>query len=161
MAAIAAGEVSDLNIVGRRVCVTFGSAASRCMPSFFNALRADSARMVLRLPQVPEAIAWMTSNATTPRISPTQMRSGRTRKAILTRPRWVSCPTRSLMSGRHSSTIPSGRLAAAESWCRSSIEITQSLSGMLPSKTLASVVLPLAKPPAIRILQAAATLPSR
>ena len=58
---------------------------------------------VVRLPSWPVFIACSMSSASSPRTSPTMMRSGRIRSALITRSRWRTAPLPSMFGGRVSS----------------------------------------------------------
>ena len=62
----------------------------------YSASRGVFAWMVVKLPSWPVFMAWSMSSASSPRTSPTTMRSGRIRRALITRCRAVTAPLPSM-----------------------------------------------------------------
>ena len=97
-------------------------------------------------------MAWSMSSASSPRTSPTTMRSGRIRRELMTSCRWRMAPLPSTLGGRVSSR-------ATCSWCScssaaSSMVTMRSRSEMKPESTLSSVVLPAPVPPLMSMFSA-------
>ncbi len=101
-------------------------------------------------PSWPVFMAWSMSSASAPRTSPTMMRSGRIRRAFLTRSRMATVPVPSADGGRLSRFTTWG--CCSWSSAESSIVMTRSPSGMKAESTLRLVVLPVPVPPETRML---------
>src|SRR6185295_1851219 len=129
-----------------------GSSNPPICTRFSSRRRASSgvfAWTVVRLPSCPVFIACNMSNASGPRTSPTRMRSGRMRRAFLTRARSDTSPLPSMFGSRASSDTTCGW--AKRSSTVSSIVITRSWWGINAASTFKSVVFPEAVPPEIRM----------
>ena len=123
-------------------------------------IRARASRGVLAWtvvsePSWPVFMACNMSSASSPRTSPTTMRSGRIRRALTTSWRWRIAPLPSTLAGRVSRR-------ATCSWCScssaaSSIVTMRSCSEMKLESTFSSVVLPAPVPPLIRQFSRART----
>ena len=64
------------------------------------ASRAELAWIVVIDPSWPVFMAWSMSMTSSPRVSPTMIRSGRIRSAFLRQSRWVTAPRPSTLAGR-------------------------------------------------------------
>ncbi len=122
------------------------SVSRRCRPS-----RAELACRVHMTPSWPTFMAWSMSMASTPRTSPTMMRSGRMRRVLVTRSRRVT-------SGRPAASRTRVRRYMTWGWGRvisgvSSRTMTRSSLGMSAPRALRSVVLPELVPPMMRMLR--------
>ena len=98
-------------------------------------------------PSCPVFIACSMSMHSAPRTSPTTMRSGRMRRALVTKSRMVTAPCPSIDASRASSLTTWGwhaNLSSAES----SIVTIRSFFGISQDNALSSVVLPEPVPPA-------------
>ena len=100
-------------------------------------------------PSWPVFMAWSMSSASAARHSPTMMRSGRMRRAFLTRSRIDTVPVPSADAGRVSRLITCG--CCSWSSAESSIVMIRSPSGMNAESTLRFVVLPVPVPPDTRM----------
>ena len=119
-----------------------------------SASRGELAWTVVSEPSWPVFIAWSMSSASAPRTSPTTMRSGRIRRLLITRLRWVISPLPSMLAGRVSSRttwpwleLELGRVLDGDDALR--------LSGMKLDITLSRVVLPAPVPPEMSTLSRA------
>ena len=121
----------------------------------YSASRALLAWTVVRLPSWPVFIACSMSSASSPRTSPTMMRSGRIRRALITSCRCLTAPLPSMLGGRVSrrTTWRCRRTSSAAS----STVTMRSLSEMNPDSTLSSVVFPAPVPPETMTLVRQAT----
>ena len=138
-----------MEVMGRSAAMST-STSSRSMTS-----RALLAWTVVIEPSWPVFMAWIMSRASPPRHSPTITRSGRMRRAFLTRSRIVYSPAPSMLGGFVSSVTTC-------SWCSrssvvSSMVTMRSLKGMKLLSTLSIVVLPVPVPPLTRMLRRATT----
>jgi hypothetical protein len=115
-----------------------------------SASRGVLAWTVVIEPSWPVFMAWSMSSASADRTSPTMMRSGRMRRAFLTRSRIATLPVPSADGGRVSRVTTWG----CWSWssAESSIVMMRSFSGMKADRTLRFVVLPVPVPPDTRML---------
>ena len=124
-----------------------------------NASRAVFAWQVVIEPSCPVFMACIMSMASAPRHSPITMRSGRMRKALITKSRCEISPAPSIFIGRVS------RRTKCDCWsCNSaisSIVTTRSSSGTKRESVLSMVVFPEPEPPEITILRRACTQPER
>ena len=96
-------------------------------------------------PSCPVFIACNMSSASSPRTSPTTMRSGRIRRALITSSRCRTAPLPSTLGGRHSSRTTCS--CFSRSSAESSMVTMRSRSEMNPESTLSKVVLPAPVPP--------------
>ena len=110
-------------------------------------------------PSWPVFIACSMSSASAPRTSPTMMRSGRMRSALITRSRAVIRPRPSMLTGRVSmrTTCSWSRISSAVS----SIVTMRSVSGIASASAPSSVDLPAPVPPEIRMFLRARTAMTR
>ena len=97
------------------------------------------------------------SSASGPRASPTMIRSGRIRRALIIRSRDVTEPWPSMFDSRVSSLTIC--VCCSMSSAMSSIVTTRSVSGTKRESAFSSVVLPLPLPPEITMLRRARTHP--
>jgi hypothetical protein len=107
--------------------------------------RGELAWVVVMPPSWPVFMAWSMSSASGPRHSPTMMRSGRMRRALMTSSRMVTSPLPSMLGGRFSS-----RMTCFWRICNSaasSMVMMRSPAGMKLDRTFSSVVLPEPVPP--------------
>ena len=123
----------------------FRFAIATIVSSRYSASRALLAWTVVRLPSWPVFIACSMSRASSPRTSPTMMRSGRMRRALMTNCRCLTAPLPSMLGGRVSRRT-TWRWRSVSS-AASSIVTMRSLSEMNPDSTLSSVVFPAPVPP--------------
>src|SRR5918994_1987905 len=124
-----------------------------------SASRGVFAWTVVSDPSWPVFIACSMSSASSPRVSPTTMRSGRMRRALMSSCRWRIAPLPSTFGGRVSRR-------ATCSWCSwssaaSSMVTMRSRSEMNADSTFSSVVLPAPVPPLISMFSLDRTQCSR
>ena len=110
-----------------------------------SASRVVLAWMVDMLPSWPVFIACSMSNASAPRTSPMMMRSGRMRRALRTRSRWVTSPRPSRLGGRVSSRTTCGCCNCSSA--ASSTVTMRSPGSIRRDMAFISVVLPEPVPP--------------
>ena len=96
------------------------------------------------------------SKASSPRTSPTTMRSGRIRKLLITSSRCRTAPLPSMFGGRVSRRTTCSCLSCNSA--ASSMVTMRSAFGMNPESTFSSVVLPVPVPPEIKMLRRALTM---
>ena len=108
-------------------------------------------------PSWPVFMACNMSRASAPRTSPTMMRSGRMRRQLRTRSRWVTSPRPSMLGGRDSRRTTWSCLSCSSA--ASSTVTMRSSWGMNPDRQLSMVVLPVPVPPEMRMLSRASTMP--
>ena len=149
--------------LGRRLAITMRSTAvaicssmssvGRSMPkrAMSTSLRTASSALpacnVVRLPSCPVFMAWSMSMHSSPRTSPTTMRSGLMRRAFFTRSLMVTSPVPSMDASLASSRTTLRWLSNLSS-AESSIVTIRSRGPISHERALSSVVLPEPVPPA-------------
>ena len=116
-----------------------------------SASRCELACTVVSEPSWPVFMACNMSKASSPRTSPTTMRSGRIRRLLMTSCRWRTAPLPSMLGGRVSRRTTCSCFICNSA--ASSMVTMRSLFGMYPERTLSTVVLPAPVPPEIRRLR--------
>jgi len=110
---------------------------------------------VVSEPSWPVFMAWSMSSASPPRTSPTMIRSGRMRRALITSWRIVTCPLPSMLGGRASSRTRCFWFNCNSA--ESSIVTMRSEEGKKLESMLSRVVLPVPVPPETTIFCRAVT----
>ena len=117
--------------------------------------RGVLAWMVVSDPSWPVFMACNMSSASSERTSPTMMRSGRIRRALMTSCRMWIAPVPSTLAGRVS--MRATCVCCSRNSAASSIVTMRSSSGMYDESAFSSVVLPEPVPPQIRMFSRALT----
>src|SRR5258707_652602 len=107
-------------------------------------------------PSWPVFIACSMSKASSPRTSPSTMRSGRIRRLLMTSCRWRIAPLPSMLGGRVSRRTTCSCFICNSA--ASSMVTMRSLLGMYPERTFSTVVLPAPVPPEISRLSRPLTM---
>ena len=115
--------------------------------------------MVVIEPSWPVFMACNMSNASSPRISPMMMRSGRMRRQLINSCRWRIAPCPSMLGGRVSKRTMFS--CASRSSAASSMVTRRSLLGMNWDRMFRNVVLPEPVPPEMTMLILALTAEER